>query len=104
MSTPALNAVFNKHPQVKPDIERYKALIKLANLLNAPNTGPMLIAAAVGKKVVTLFSDWNHTDCGQYMESSLFKIIRGDDMPKPELGLASINSEIVPNACKSLIN
>ena len=90
--------------QVKPNFERYKALIKRADLLIAPNTGPMHLAAAVGTKVIALFSDWNPVDCGPYMEKSLFKIIRAEEMKHPERGLASIKPETVLNACQSLLN
>ena len=90
--------------QVKPDFERYKALIKRADLLIAPNTGPMHIAAAVDTKVVALFSDWNPVDCGPFMNPSRYKIIRAEDMLNPEQGLAAINSETVFTACKSLLH
>lgn len=90
--------------QVKPDFERYKALIKRADLLVAPNTGPMHIAAAVGTKVVALFSDWNPVDCGPFMDPSQFKIIRAEDMPDSEYGLAAISPATVFTACKNLLN
>jgi ADP-heptose:LPS heptosyltransferase len=90
--------------QVKPNFERYKALIKRADLLVTPNTGPMHIAAAVGTKVVALFSDWNPVDCGPYMESSLFKIIQAENMPNPKKGLAAIQPETVLDACKKLLH
>ena len=89
---------------VKPDFERYKALIKRANLLVVPNTGPMHIAAAVGTKVVALFSNWNPEDCGPYMDASLFRIIRAEDMSEPQQGLNSISAETVMISCKELLD
>lgn len=90
--------------QVKPDFERYKALINRADLLVVPNTGPMHIAAATGTKVVALFSDWDPLDCGPYMDSSLFKVIRAEDMPGSKMGLAAIPPENVLDACNQLLN
>lgn len=89
---------------VKPDFERYKALICRANLLVVPNTGPMHIAAAVDTKVVALFSNWNPEDCGPYMDPSLFRIIRAEDMSEPQQGLNSISPETVMIACKELLD
>ena len=89
---------------VKPNFERYKALIKRADLLVVPNTGPMHIAAAVGTKIVALFSNWSPEDCGPYMEPSLFKIIRAEDMPESQQGLNAISPETVMTACKELLD
>ena len=90
--------------QVTPNFERYKALIKRADLLVTPNTGPMHIAAAVGTKVVALFSDWNPSDCGPYMINSSFRIIRAEDMKHPEKGLSAIGPESVLESCKALLD
>lgn len=90
--------------QARPNFERYKALISRADLLIAPNTGPMHIAAAVGTKVIALFSDWKPIDCGPYMDPTLFKIIRAEDMNQPEQGLSAISPENVIDACKRLLS
>lgn len=89
--------------QVKPDFERYKALIKRSDLIITPNTGPMHIAAAVGTKIVALFSNWDPVDCGPYMDTSLFKVIRAEEMPEAEHGLAAITPEEVFNCCIPLL-
>ena len=47
-----------------PDSERYKALLQRLEVLVTPNTGPMHFAAAVGTKVVALFSGWKPSECG----------------------------------------
>lgn len=71
---------------------RYKALIARANLLLSPDSGPMHIASALGTRIVAFFSMREPTDCGPYMESSLFSILRSDD---PVKGIATIDVDTV---------
>ena len=83
-----------------PNFERYKALIKRANLLVTPNTGPLHIAAAVDTEIVALFSKWSPTDCGPFMRPDRYTILRAEDAPEAQLGLASISVDSVFEACR----
>ena len=83
-----------------PNIERYKALIKRADLLVTPNTGPLHIAAAVDTKIVALFSGWSPIDCGPFMKPDRFAVLRAEDTPNPESGLSSIPVNAVFEACR----
>ena len=86
-----------------PDFERYKSLIKRANLFVSPNTGPMHIASALNTPIVTLFSDWNPAECGPFMQADKFTSLRAEDTPHPEQGLSAISVESVFHACKHLL-
>lgn len=88
---------------VKPDFERYKALIKRVDLVITPNTGPMHIAAAIGTKTIALFSHWDPEDCGPFMNTSLFRIIQAEKMEYPELGLSAIKPADVLKEYETLI-
>jgi len=83
-----------------PNFERYKALIKRADLLVTPNTGPLHIAAAVDTEIVALFSKWNPADCGPFMKAGRYTILRAEDTQDPQLGLPSIPVSTVFEACK----
>ncbi len=83
-----------------PNFERYKALIKRANLLVTPNTGPLHIAAAVDTEIVALFSKWNPIDCGPFMKADRYTILRAEDTQEPKHGLPSISVSSVFDACK----
>ena len=83
-----------------PNFERYKALIKRADLLITPNTGPLHIAAAVNTEIVALFSKWNPSDCGPFMKADRYTILRAEDTQAPEHGLPSISVSSVFDACK----
>ena len=83
-----------------PNFERYKALIKRANLLVTPNTSPLHIAAAVNTEIVALFSKWSPTDCGPFMRPDRYTILRAEDTPEPQLGLPSISIDTVFEACR----
>ncbi len=85
------------------NFERYKALLQRMDLLVSPNTGPMHIAAAVGTHLVTLFAGHDPRDCGPYVPDSQFKVLRAEEMPEPELGLAAISPEKVFEACKTFL-
>ena len=82
------------------NFERYKALIKRANLLVTPNTGPLHIAAAVDTEIVALFSKWSPTDCGPFMRPDRYTILRAEDTPEPQLGLPSISVDTAFEACR----
>lgn len=78
-----------------PDFQRYKALLARLDVLVSANTGPMHIAAAVGTPVVALFSQWSVADCGPYTDPARVAILRAEDTPHPERGLAAITPERV---------
>ncbi len=77
------------------NFERYKALLQRMDLLISPDTGPMHIAAAVGTNLVALFAGHDPRDCGPYVPDSQYRVLRAEQMPQPELGLAAITPESV---------
>lgn len=81
----------------KPDINRYKAFLHRADLLVSPDTGPMHIAAAVGTRIVALFSGKDPAQCGPYTRPGLFTVLTSAS--QPELGIAAIKVDDVFNAC-----
>lgn len=81
-----------------PTFGRYKALIQRADLLLTPDSGPMHIASALGTRIVAFFSRKEPSDCGPYMDPSLFTILRSDD---PVKGIATIDVNTVYDAVKS---
>jgi len=83
-----------------PDFERYKATLARMDLLIVPNTGPMHIAAAVGTNIVSLFSIHNPKDCAPFTDENKLKILRAENCPHPEHGLAAISAEKVFHASK----
>ena len=78
-----------------PTFGRYKALIKRADLLLTPDSGPMHIASALETPIVAFFSMKEPADCGPYMEPALFTILRSDD---PVKGISTIDVDTVYNA------
>lgn len=76
-----------------PDFERYKGLLARLDVLVTPNTGPMHVAAAVNTSLVALFSRWSVADCGPYVDPTRYEILRAEDTPHPERGLAAITPE-----------
>ncbi len=83
--------------------ERYKAMLKRANLLVTPDSGPMHIASALGTPIVALFSMKDPGDCGPYMPPGRFRILRSEDTDSPEKGVAAIPVERVLESCRSLL-
>ncbi len=77
------------------DFGRYKALLKRANLLLTPDSGPMHIASALGTRIVAFFSMKDPDDCGPYMNHADFTILRSDD---PVQGIATIDVNTVHKA------
>lgn len=88
---------------LKPDFQRYKALIKRMDLLITPDTGPMHIAAAVGTKNICLFSGKSPEDCGPYMQKENYVALRSEDYGDANLGLRAIKPEHVFEACKKYL-
>lgn len=80
---------------------RYKALIKRADILLSPDSGPMHIASAVGTRIVAFFSGKDPADCGPYMDPALFKILKSDDAKR---GISTINVKTVFDAIISLLD
>ncbi|MCW8830059.1 MAG: hypothetical protein OQK32_00895 [Gammaproteobacteria bacterium] len=83
-----------------PSFERYKALIHRANLFVSPDTGPMHIAAAVNTRTVAMFSNKDPADCGPYMSSDRFNILRSECTEQPGLGIAAISVNAMLSACE----
>jgi len=82
----------------RPDFERCKALLQRLAVLVTPDTGPMHFAAAVGTKVVALFSGWKASECGPFVPAERASIVRAEDMPQGERGLAAIPPQAVLEA------
>lgn len=87
---------------LKPDFQRYKALLKRIDLLITPDTGPMHIAAAVGTKNVCLFSGKSPDDCGPYMNPDDYIALIAEKYDVSE-GLQAIKPEYVFDACKRFL-
>lgn len=83
--------------------ERYKAMIKRANVLLTPDSGPMHMASALGTKIVAFFSMKDPGDCGPYMDASKFIILRSDNTNYPEQGISAIDVDTVYQACIKLL-
>ena len=81
-----------------PTFGRYKALIDRADLILTPDSGPMHIASALGTRIVAFFSRKEPADCGPYMHTSLFTILRSDD---PKKGISTIDVNTVYDAVMS---
>ncbi len=86
-----------------PDFQRYKGLLEAMDVLVAPNTGPMHMAAAVGTSVVALFSRWSVEDCGPYMDPARYLVLQAKDTLHPAAGLAAITPEQVAEAVWRLL-
>ncbi len=87
----------------EPDFQVYKAFLRRADLLVAPDTGPMHLAAALGTPVVALFSGKNPEDCGPFVPEARRRILRAELTESPEQGIAAIGVEPVYAACLSLL-
>ncbi len=78
-----------------PDFERYKALLTRMDVLITPNSGPMHLAAALGTRVIALFSNWDPAECGPYVDPADYVALRAEETSQAELGLAAISAEQV---------
>ena len=87
----------------EPDFERYKALLARLAVLVTPNTGPMHVAAAVRAPVVALFSGWSPEDCGPFVPPWRASVLRAEDTPEAERGLAAIAPDAVFAACERFV-
>lgn len=86
-----------------PDFERYKGVLQCMDVMVTPNTGPMHIVAAVGTRVVALFSGWSADECGPYVPAEQFRALRSEDNEHKERGLAAIPPEVVAEAVFDLL-
>jgi heptosyltransferase-1 len=86
-----------------PDFERYKAVLQKMNLLVTPDTGPMHVAAAVGTKLVALFSGKSPEDCGPFVPPEQYAILGAEDSGGAELGLAAIPPQTIFEACRPFL-
>jgi ADP-heptose:LPS heptosyltransferase len=73
-----------------PDFQRYKGLLSLLDVLVTANTGPMHMAAALGTRLVALFSGWQPADCGPYTDPATYRVLQAEDTAHPSRGLAAI--------------
>ena len=87
----------------KSTFERYKAMLKRADLLITPDSGPMHIASALGTRIIAFFSMKDPVDCGPYMPPEKFIILRTEDTETPEKGVAAIDVDTVFDACRQLL-
>jgi len=88
----------------QPTFERYKAMLKRADLLITPDSGPMHVASALGTKIIAFFSMKDPGDCGPYMPPEKFTILRTEDTDSPESGVAAIDVNTVFRACKKMLS
>jgi ADP-heptose:LPS heptosyltransferase len=86
-----------------PDFERYKGVLQCLDVLVTPNTGPMHIAAAVGTRVVALFSGWSIEECGPFVPAERFRTLRAEDNDDDERGLVAIPPAKVAEAVFDLL-
>jgi ADP-heptose:LPS heptosyltransferase len=84
--------------------ERYKAMLKRADLLITPDSGPMHVASALGTKIIAFFSMKDPGDCGPYMPAENFTILRTEETATPDKGVAAIDVDTVFNACKTILS
>ena len=87
-----------------PNFERYKGLLKCMDVFVTPNTGPMHMAAAVGANVVALFSHWSPADCGPFTPPDRHRVLRAEDTPQAQLGLAAIQPSTVAAAVQEFLD
>jgi ADP-heptose:LPS heptosyltransferase len=83
--------------------ERYKAILKRADLLITPDSGPMHVASALGTRIIAFFSMKDPADCGPYMPPEKFTILRTEDTATPESGVAAIDVDTVFRACTAIL-
>ena len=86
-----------------PDFERYKGVLQCLDVMVTPNTGPMHIAAAVGTRVVALFSGWSIDDCSPFVPAERFRVLRAEDNVDAKRGLAAIPPTKVVEAVFGLL-
>lgn len=84
--------------------ERYKAMIRRADVLLTPDSGPMHMASALGTKTVAFFSMKDPGDCGPYMDPAKFIILRSENTAHPERGINAIDVDTVYDACETLLS
>jgi ADP-heptose:LPS heptosyltransferase len=84
-----------------PNFKRYIALMDRIDLLIAPNTGSMHLAAALNTPVIGLFSgDRRPEHCGPYAPSSTSTILQAEDFASEQVGLARISPQFVWQQCQ----
>jgi len=88
---------------LKPNFIRYVNYINRLNLLIAPNTGVMHLAAALNTPCVALFSDFSPQDCGPFMPKERHVVLQAEKTSNPSLGLEAIGVDSVLKAATSLL-
>jgi ADP-heptose:LPS heptosyltransferase len=89
---------------VTGQFSRYLALLGRYNVLVAPNTGVMHLAAALNTPVVALFSALHPNDCGPFMDAARCAVLRAEDTSSPDMGLEAISVRAVFNAVGELLS
>ena len=75
------------------------------NVLIAPNTGSMHLAAALNTSVIGLFSgDRRPEHCGPFTPSSLSAILQAENCSCNQPGLARINPQTVWEQCQNFLD
>jgi ADP-heptose:LPS heptosyltransferase len=87
----------------EPDFERYKAILRRMNLLVTIDTGPMHVAAALGTRLVALFSDTDPQVIGPFMPPDRYVVLRAAEPPDPSPGMTAITPHAVFEACLRLL-
>ena len=89
--------------QCSPYVTDYIALMNRVDILIAPNTGSMHLAAALNTSVIGLFSgDHRSEHCGPFTLSGLSSILQAEDYYTGQTGLARINPQAVWEECQNL--
>lgn len=86
-----------------PNFKRYLARIDAIDLLIAPNTGVMHLAAAVNTPTVALFSQFQPWDCGPFIKSSQCRVLQAERYSN-QGGLPKIPATDVAQAAIDLLN
>lgn len=86
-----------------PNFQRFLAYVKRLNVLIAPNTGVMHLAAALNTPTVALFSGADPNDCGPYMHPERFRVVHAGQYDTNGIGIASIPIQPVADAVISFL-
>ncbi len=86
-----------------PNFQRFLAYINRLNVLVAPNTGVMHLAAALNTPTVALFSGADPSDCGPYMHPSRYRVVHSEQFDSNHAVMANIPVRPVVDAVKSLL-
>lgn len=86
-----------------PNFQRYLAYLNRLDVVVAPNTGVMHLAAALNTPTVALFSGLDPEDCGPYMHKSRYRVIESQSFGEPPFRMENIPVEAVEGAAFALL-